>query len=45
MKNNVFSQRLTDLEHLQTFIEAQFESMDGDKNLCTTIVNCVAERC
>jgi hypothetical protein len=34
----------TDLEHLRTIIEAQFENMDGDKNLCTTIVNCVAER-
>jgi hypothetical protein len=44
MKNKVLSQRPTDLEHLRTIIEAQFENMDGDKNLCTTIVNCVAER-
>jgi hypothetical protein len=26
-------------------IEAQFENMDGDKHLYTTIVNCVAECC
>jgi hypothetical protein len=45
MKNKVFSQRLTDLKHPRTIIEAQFENMDEDKNLCTTIVNCVAERC
>jgi hypothetical protein len=33
------------MEHLRTVIEEQFENMDGDKNVCTTIVNCVAERC
>jgi hypothetical protein len=42
MKNKVFSQRPTDLRMI---IEAQFENMDGDKNVCTTIVNCIAERC
>jgi hypothetical protein len=45
MKNKDFSQRPTDLEHLRTIIEAQSENMDGGNNLCTTIVNCVAERC
>jgi hypothetical protein len=45
MKNKVFSQRPTGLEHLRTISETQFENMDGDKNLCTTIVNCIVERC
>jgi hypothetical protein len=44
MKNKVFSQGPTDLEHLRTIIDAQFENTDGHKNLCTTIVNCAAER-
>jgi hypothetical protein len=29
MKNEVFPQRATDLEHLRTITEAQFENMDG----------------
>jgi hypothetical protein len=33
------------LEHLRAITEAQFENMDGENKLCTTIVNCVAERC
>jgi hypothetical protein len=45
MKNKVFSQRPTDLERLRTIIQAQFEKMDGAKNLCTTTVNCIAEHC
>jgi hypothetical protein len=43
MKNKVFAQRPTDLEHLRTIIEAQYENMNGYTNLCTTIVDCVAE--
>jgi hypothetical protein len=45
MKNKDFSQRPTDLEHLQTITETLFENMDGDKNLCTTTVICIVERC
>jgi hypothetical protein len=43
--NEVFSQSPMDLKHLRTINDAQFENMDGDKNVCTTIVNSVAERC
>lgn len=45
VKNNVFSQKPRDLEHLRAIIEEEFEALNNNKYLCTNLVNSVKKRC